>query len=96
MPATPDFDVAYVAKLARLNLSPAETALFQMQLGHVLEHADKLKEIDVTAVEASAHAIPMFNVFREDEPRAWFTAEQALQNAPAKANGLFVVTKVVE
>ena len=91
-----DLDVAYVAKLARLNLTDAETELFQKQLGDVLKYADKLRAVDVSHVEAAAHAIPVFNVFREDEPRDWFTAEQALSNAPRKANNLFIVTKVVE
>ena len=91
-----DLDVAYVARLARLNLSDDEARLFQSQLGHVLEHADKLREVDVSSVEVTAHAIPVFNVFREDEPRDWFSAEEALSNAPQKANGLFIVTKVVE
>jgi aspartyl-tRNA(Asn)/glutamyl-tRNA(Gln) amidotransferase subunit C len=94
--ATPDLDVAYVAKLARLNLTPEETELFQAQLGHILEHVDKLREIDVSNVESTAHAVPVFNVFREDEPRDWLTAEEALRNAPRQANGLFIVTKVVE
>ena len=96
MSKTGDLDVAYVAKLARLNLTEAETQLFQKQLGDVLKYAEKLKEVDVSHVEASAHAVPMFNVFREDEPRDWFTAEEALSNAPRKANNLFIVTKVVE
>jgi aspartyl-tRNA(Asn)/glutamyl-tRNA(Gln) amidotransferase subunit C len=91
-----DLDVAEVAKLARLNLSDEETRLFQSQLGQVLEHVDKLREVDVSNVEVTAHAIPVFNVFREDEPRDWFSAEEALTNAPQKANGLFIVTKVVE
>ena len=91
-----DLDVAYVAKLARLNLTDAETELFQKQLGDVLKYADKLRAVDVSHVEATAHAIPIFNVFREDESRDWFTAEQALSNAPRQANGLFIVTKVVE
>jgi aspartyl-tRNA(Asn)/glutamyl-tRNA(Gln) amidotransferase subunit C len=91
-----DLDVAYVAKLARLNLTDAETELFQKQLGDVLEYADKLRAVDVSHMEAAAHAIPIFNVFREDESRDWFTAEQALSNAPRQANGLFIVTKVVE
>ena len=91
-----DLDVAYVAKLARLNLSDAETELFHRQLGHVLNYADKLCGVDLSQVEAAAHAIPIFNVFREDEPRDWFTAEEALSNAPRQANGLFIVTKVVE
>ena len=96
MAKTSDLDVAYVARLARLDLTNAETALFQRQLGDVLRYAEKLREVDVSHVEAAAHAVPIFNVFREDEPRDWLTAEQALSNAPRQANGLFIVTKVVE
>ena len=90
-----ELDVTYVAKLARLRLTEEETRLFQEQLGHVLEYADKLRQVDVSGVETAAHASPIFNVFREDEARASLTAEEALRNAPRQANGLFVVTKVV-
>jgi len=91
-----DLDVRYVAKLARLNLTDAETELFQKQLADVLKYAQKLREVDVGHMEAAAHGVPLFNVFREDEPRDWLTAEQALDNAPHQANSLFIVTKVVE
>jgi aspartyl-tRNA(Asn)/glutamyl-tRNA(Gln) amidotransferase subunit C len=91
-----DLDVAYVAKLARIQLTDEETRLFQEQLGDVLAHTEKLREVDVSDVEITAHAIPVFNVFREDEPRDWFTAEEALSNAPQKTNNLFRVPKVVE
>jgi aspartyl-tRNA(Asn)/glutamyl-tRNA(Gln) amidotransferase subunit C len=91
-----ELDVGYVAKLARLNPSEEEARLFREQLGEVLAYADKLREVDVRGVEATAHAVPIFNVFREDQPREWFTKEEALGNAPRQANGLFVVTKVVE
>ena len=96
MPKTSDLDVGHVAWLARLNLSDAETELFQKQLGDILKYADKLRQVDVSHVEAAAYAVPIFNVFREDEPHDWLTAEQALSNAPHQANGLFIVTKVVE
>ena len=96
MAKTSDLDVAYVARLARLNLTEEETELFQKQLGEVLKYAEKLREVDVSNVEAAAHALPIFNVFREDAPRDWFTAQQALSNAPRQANGLFIVPKVVE
>lgn len=89
-------DVAHVAKLARLNLTEAETKLFQAQLRRVLEYAEKLREPDTSQVEPAAHAVPIFNIFRQDEPRAGLTAEGALSNAPRQANGLFIVTKVVE
>jgi aspartyl/glutamyl-tRNA(Asn/Gln) amidotransferase C subunit len=55
-----------------------------------------LGEVDVSHVEAAAHGVPMFNVFREDKPCDWLSADEALNNAPHKANQLFVVTKVVE
>jgi aspartyl-tRNA(Asn)/glutamyl-tRNA(Gln) amidotransferase subunit C len=96
MAKTSDLDVAYVAKLARINLSEAEAKVFQKQLDDVLEYVEKLRRADITDVEPAAHALPIFNVFREDAPRDWFTAEQALSNAPRKANGLFIVPKVME
>ena len=96
MAKTTDLDVGYVSKLARLNLSDEETRLFQKQLADVLKYAEKLREVDVSHVEAAAHAVPMFNVFREDESHPWLTAEEALSNAPYTANQLFIVTKVVE
>ena len=96
MPQKSDLDVGYVSKLARLNLSDEETQLFQKQLADVLKYAEKLREVDVSHVEAAAHAVPMFNVFREDKTGPCFTAEEALANAPQKANQLFIVTKVVE
>ena len=96
MSETAELDVAHVAKLARLNLTEEETKLFQTQLGRVLEYAEKLRELDVSAVEEAAHAVPMFNLVREDEPKSWLTAEEALANAPRQANNLFIVPKVVE
>jgi aspartyl-tRNA(Asn)/glutamyl-tRNA(Gln) amidotransferase subunit C len=96
MAASSDLDVAYVARLARINLTEDEAKIFQKQLDDVLKYVEKLRQVDVGRVEIAAHALPVFNVFREDASRDWFTAEQALSNAPRQANGLFVVPKVVE
>lgn len=96
MAANSDLDVAYVARLARINLTEDEAKIFQKQLNDVLKYVEKLGQLDVTGVDATAHALPVFNVFRDDAPRDWFTAEQALRNAPRQANGLFIVPKVVE
>ncbi len=96
MPEASDLDVAYVAQLARLDLTAEETALFQNQLAQVLEHADRLREVNVEGVEPAAHAVPMFDVLRADEPRPGLTQEEALRNAPRTANGLFIVPKVIE
>ena len=95
MSATP-IDVKYVAHLARIQLTPDEEALFGAQLGQVLGYIEKLNELDVSQVEPTAHAVPLVNVTRADEVRPSLTNDEALRNAPAKANGLFIVPKIVE
>ena len=91
-----NFDIGYVARLARIDLTENEAKIFQKQLENVLKYVAKLRQVDVSGIDAIAHAIPVLNVFREDAARDWFTAEQALSNAPRQANGLFVVPKVLE
>ncbi len=91
-----DFDVRYTAQLARLHLSEEEIAKFQTQLAKVLEFVEKLKQVDVSGVEPTAHANAVYNVFRSDAPRPWFDPQQALANAPRQANQLFIVPKVIE
>jgi aspartyl-tRNA(Asn)/glutamyl-tRNA(Gln) amidotransferase subunit C len=91
-----NFDVEYVADLARIKLEPAEIKTFESQLGHVLEHVAKLNEVDVSQVEPMAHSFPIYNVFREDELRPSLDRQAALSNSPQQAQGLFIVTKVVE
>ena len=91
-----DIDVRYVAHLARLSLSPDEEQKIGAQLGAILGYIEKLKEVDVTGVEPTAHAFPLVNVTRRDEVRPSMSNEDALRNAPAQANGLFIVPKIVE
>ena len=52
----PNIDIDYVAKLARIELTPAEQETYSRQLGQILEYFQKLSEIDVSGVEPSAHA----------------------------------------
>ena len=92
----PDIDVKYVAHLARLSLSPGEEQKIGAQLGNILGYIEKLKEVDVSGVEPTAHAFPLVNVARPDEVRPSMSQEEALRNAPAQANGLFIVPKIVE
>jgi aspartyl-tRNA(Asn)/glutamyl-tRNA(Gln) amidotransferase subunit C len=91
-----EIDVKYVAHLARLSLSSEEEQTISVQLGHILGYIEKLKEVDVTGVEPMAHAFPLVNVTRPDEVRPSISQEDALRNAPAQANGLFIVPKIVE
>jgi aspartyl-tRNA(Asn)/glutamyl-tRNA(Gln) amidotransferase subunit C len=91
-----DFDVKYVAHLARLSLTPDEEQRIGAQLSSVLGYIEKLKEVDLTGVEPTAHAFPLVNVTRPDEVRPSLSNEEALRNAPAHANGLFIVPKILE
>jgi len=94
--AASQFDVKYVAHLARLQLSPDEEQKFGAQLAQVLTYVDKLNQVDVSAVEPTAHPFPLVNVTRPDEARPSLPHDEAMRNAPASANGLFIVPKIVE
>ncbi|MFO1499464.1 MAG: Asp-tRNA(Asn)/Glu-tRNA(Gln) amidotransferase subunit GatC [Verrucomicrobiota bacterium] len=94
--AAAGFDVKYVAHLARLDLSPEEAATLTTQLGQILQYVEKLQELDVSRVEPMAHAVPLANVTRPDEVVPGLTPHDALRNAPAQSNGLFLVPKIVE
>jgi aspartyl-tRNA(Asn)/glutamyl-tRNA(Gln) amidotransferase subunit C len=93
---TPQLDVRYVANLARLALTEEEITAFQSQLGPVLDHVNQLGRLDLDGVEPTAHAHPIYNVVRVDEPRPSLPKTAALANAPRQANGLFSVTKVLD
>jgi aspartyl-tRNA(Asn)/glutamyl-tRNA(Gln) amidotransferase subunit C len=94
--ASGEFDVKHIAHLARLELSADEEKQLAGQLGQILGYVEKLKEVDVTNVEPTAHAVPMVNVTRPDKIRPSLPKEEALRNAPQQSDGLFVVPKMVE
>jgi aspartyl-tRNA(Asn)/glutamyl-tRNA(Gln) amidotransferase subunit C len=94
--ASAEIDVKYVAHLARIAVTPDEEKKLGAQLGHILGYIEKLRELDVTNVEPTAHAVPLVNVTRTDEVRPSLPHEDALRNAPRQAGGLFVVPKIVE
>ncbi len=94
--AAVEIDVKYVAHLARVTLTSEESQRLGAQLGNILGFIEKLNEVDVSQVEPTAHAVPLVNVTRPDEIRPSLPQEDALRNAPAKANGLFMVPKIVE
>lgn len=91
-----EFAIKKVAELACIALTPEEEAMFGAQLGDILGYVEKLEELDVANVEPTAHAYPIKNVTRPDEPRAGLTHEEALANAPAVLNGLIKVPQIVD
>ncbi len=88
-------EVLHVAKLARLSLRPEEMEVFTRQLNDILAYVEKLQELDTEGVPPLAHVIPMFNVFREDVVKEGLARDAALENAPAREEGAFVVPRVI-
>src|SRR5688572_28930237 len=82
-------DIQHTAKLARLQLTAAEATKFTAQIESILDYMRTLEAHDLSGVEPTAHAMPVYDVWRDDEPRESFTNEQALANAPKKAQGQF-------
>jgi len=88
--------VEHVARLARLEVSEDEKAMFARQLSGILTYMDQLKELETKGVEPTATVLPTENVFREDEVKPSLTQERALANAPDQAEGFFRVPKILE
>lgn len=91
-----ELDVRYVARLARLDLTDDEAAHFQAQLTDVLGYIAALDRLDVTGLEPTVHAEELHNVTRLDAPRPGLGVDQALANAPAARDGVFLTPRVVE
>lgn len=87
--------VREVARLARLNLTDDEAALFATQLGDVLGAIDQLKTLDVQNVKPMPHALDQVNVFRKDKEAPGMAVDAALANAPDKDQPFFKVPKVL-
>jgi len=88
-------EVLHVAHLARLSLQPEEIELFTRQLNDILDYVAKLQELDTAGVPPLAHVIPVCNAFREDAVTAGLPREEALDNAPAREEGSFLVPRVI-
>ncbi len=88
--------IEHVALLARLKLRDGEKELFSKQVGNIIEHIDKLNELDTANVEPTDHIFSMKNVFREDKLSPSLSQDRALQNAPDRSNSFYRVPKIIE
>jgi len=74
--------VLHVARLARLDLTDDEVGTMSRELSAVLDHIEKIGELDLDDVPATSHVVDVVNALRPDEPRPSLPREQALANAP--------------
>lgn len=89
-------DVAYVAELARLDLSDEERSVFQGQLENIVKYVEKISSVDVRGVEPTMHGREIVNALREDEVHPSMDRELALANAPRRTENEFYLPKIVE
>jgi len=89
-------DIEKVAKLARLELSEEEKRTFGEQLEQILTYMEQLNRLDTTGVEPTSHAIPIVNVFREDEVKPSFPGEEVLSLSPDQEDDHFKVPRIIE
>ena len=91
-----DETIEYVGILAKLELSDEEKEAAKSDMARMLDHIDKLNELDTTGVEPMSHVFPVNNVFREDVVINGDDSENILSNAPECKDSAFVVPKTVD
>ncbi len=91
-------EVEHIAKLARLELSDEQKALYREQLEAILDHVARLQELDTTDVPptASVSVGQTLPLLRADEPRPGLVRDDLLKNAPMQEDGQFKIPPVFE
>jgi aspartyl-tRNA(Asn)/glutamyl-tRNA(Gln) amidotransferase subunit C len=90
-------EVARIARLARLALTPDEQQLFSRQLAGILDYVEQLRELDTSGVEPTSHPLAISAALRDDEVRPSLARDEAIRAAPDGdvAAGLFKVPRVL-
>src|SRR5690242_4169921 len=83
--------VLHVAKLARLELTDEEVEKMADELSGILEHVERINQLDLENVDPTSHVVAIENVLRPDEPRPSWPREHILEPAPDPAGGAFRV-----
>lgn len=95
MSEAPQIDIDYVARLARVELSPEEKVTYSAQLADILGYFEKLNAVDVEGIEPSAHPFHVVNVWAEDVPGECLPKEEAIRHAAKTKDEQVMVPKVV-
>ena len=92
-----DEEVAKIAALARIELSPDDVTMFAQQLGDILAYVNELQQVDTTGIEPTSHPLALDPIWREDEPVPSLDRAALLERAPGTTprTGLFKVPKVL-
>jgi aspartyl-tRNA(Asn)/glutamyl-tRNA(Gln) amidotransferase subunit C len=94
VPLTPD-DVANLARLARIELTPDELAMLAPQLDVILESVAHVSDVAADDIPPSSHALPLTNVFRDDVVKPSLPLADVLAGAPAAELDRFRVPRIL-
>jgi aspartyl-tRNA(Asn)/glutamyl-tRNA(Gln) amidotransferase subunit C len=83
--------VLHVARLARLRLSDEDVERMAGELSGILQHVDRIGELELDDVPPTSHVVDLVNVLRADEPRPSWPKDVVLGQAPDAAEGAFRV-----
>jgi aspartyl-tRNA(Asn)/glutamyl-tRNA(Gln) amidotransferase subunit C len=96
MPEITTEQVAHLANLARIDLSPDEITRLAHDLGEIVESVARVAAVATPDVPATSHPMPLTNVFREDIVVPSLTVEQALSGAPDRDGDKFRVPAILD
>jgi aspartyl-tRNA(Asn)/glutamyl-tRNA(Gln) amidotransferase subunit C len=88
--------VAHLAHLARIDLSPEEITNLTADLGQIVDAVAKVTEVATPEVPATSHPMPLTNIFRPDTIVPSLTVEQALSGAPDRDGDKFRVPAILD
>ncbi len=89
-------DVQHIAKLSRLEFNAQQQKQFEQELNQIVNYVNQLQSVDTSTVESKLNCVNAQTSLRNDQPRTFFTQDEAVANAPEKRAGAFFVPPVME
>lgn len=89
-------EIRHVARLARLALTDEQVETMRGELSAIIAYAEEVQQVAASDVPPTAHAYPIENVLRPDEPTEPLSRDEALANAPQPEDGRFGVPAILE
>jgi len=88
-------DILHVVQLARIDMEENELEKYTQEMERILGYVNKLQELNTDGVDATFFTYPLFNVFREDEPRESMNPDEVLANAPHRQDNYFRMPPII-
>jgi aspartyl-tRNA(Asn)/glutamyl-tRNA(Gln) amidotransferase subunit C len=87
--------ILHIARLANLEFAEEEIQVLSVQLNEILGYVERLKELEIGAIQPTSQVTVEAHAFRDDQVRPSLSVSDALANAPEALEGHFAVPKVI-